>query len=160
MSSPVHIDIDHLATLSRLALTPEEKAKFSAQLGDILGHIEQLKQVNVDGVEPTAHATPIFNVLQSDEARPGLPVEQALRNELREREVVALLTQVLVDSDDPGFEAPSKPIGPVYDEASAREVVHERGWVVRRDGDGWKVTEVVVHQTRQVRDRPRRPAQE
>lgn len=95
MSSPVHIDIDHLATLSRLALTPEEKAKFSAQLGDILGHIEQLKQVNVDGVEPTAHATPIFNVLQADEPRPGLPVEDALRNAPAQRDHMVLVPRVV-----------------------------------------------------------------
>ena len=95
MSSPVHIDIDHLATLSRLALTPEEKAKFSAQLGDILGHIEQLKQVNVDGVEPTAHATPIFNVLQADEPRAGLPVEQALRNAPAQRDHMVLVPRVV-----------------------------------------------------------------
>jgi len=95
MSSSVHIDIDHLATLSRLALTPEEKAKFSAQLGDILGHIEQLKQVNVDGVEPTAHATPIFNVLQPDEARPGLSVEQALRNAPAQRDHMVLVPRVV-----------------------------------------------------------------
>jgi aspartyl-tRNA(Asn)/glutamyl-tRNA(Gln) amidotransferase subunit C len=95
MSSPVHIDIDHLATLSRLALTPEEKAKFSAQLGDILGYVEQLKQVNVDGVEPTAHATPIFNVLQSDEPRPGLPVEDALRNAPAQRDHMVLVPRVV-----------------------------------------------------------------
>lgn len=95
MSSPVKIDIDHLATLSRLALTPEEKTKFAAQLGDILGHIEQLKQVNVDGVEPTAHATPIFNVLQADVARPGLPVEQALRNAPAQRDNMVVVPRVV-----------------------------------------------------------------
>lgn len=95
MSSPVHIDIDHLAALSRLALTPEEKAKFAAQLGDILGHIEQLKQVNVAGVEPTAHATPIFNVLQADEPRPGLPVEDALRNAPAQRDHMVLVPRVV-----------------------------------------------------------------
>ena len=95
MSSPVRIDIDHLATLSRLALTPEEKAKFSAQLGDILGHIEQLKQVNVDGVEPTAHATPIFNVLQADESHPGLSAEQALRNAPAQRDNMVLVPRVV-----------------------------------------------------------------
>jgi aspartyl/glutamyl-tRNA(Asn/Gln) amidotransferase, C subunit len=95
MSSPVHIDIDHLATLSRLALTPGEKEKFSAQLGDILGHIEQLKQVNVDGVEPTAHATPIFNVLHADEPRPGLSVEEALRNAPAQRDNMVLVPRVV-----------------------------------------------------------------
>ena len=95
MSSPLHIDIDHLATLSRLALTPEEKAKFSAQLGDILGHIEQLKQVNVDGVEPAPHPPPIFNVLQPDEPRPGLAVDQALRNAPAQRDNMVLVPRVV-----------------------------------------------------------------
>lgn len=95
MSSPAPIDIDHLATLARLALTDEEKAKFAAQLGDILAHVEQLKEVNVDGVEPTAHATPIFNVLQADVPRPGLSVEDALRNAPARRDNRVLVPRVV-----------------------------------------------------------------
>jgi aspartyl-tRNA(Asn)/glutamyl-tRNA(Gln) amidotransferase subunit C len=95
MSSPVQIDIDHLATLARLALTPEEKAKFAAQLGDVLGYVEQLKKVNVEGVEPTAHATPIFNVLEADEPRSGLPVDQALRNAPAQRDHMVLVPRVV-----------------------------------------------------------------
>jgi aspartyl-tRNA(Asn)/glutamyl-tRNA(Gln) amidotransferase subunit C len=95
MSSPVSIDIDRLALLSRLALTPEEKAKFSAQLGDVIGYIEKLKEVNVDGVEPTAHATPIFNVLQADEPRPGLAVEDALRNAPQQRDNMVVVPRVV-----------------------------------------------------------------
>lgn len=90
-----HIDIDHLATLSRLALTPEEKATFSAQIEDVLGYIEQLKQVNVDGVEPTAHATPIFNVLRPDEPREGLSVEDALRNAPQQRDNMVVVPRVV-----------------------------------------------------------------
>ena len=89
------IDIDHLATLSRLALTSEEKAKFAAQLGDIVGYIEQLREVNVDGVEPTAHATPIFNVLQPDVARDGLSVEEALRNAPSQRDHMVVVPRVV-----------------------------------------------------------------
>jgi aspartyl-tRNA(Asn)/glutamyl-tRNA(Gln) amidotransferase subunit C len=91
----MQIDIDHLAMLSRLALTPEERAKFSAQLGDIIGYIEKLKEVNVDGVEPTAHATPIFNVLQADEPRAGLPVEDALRNAPQQRDHMIVVPRVV-----------------------------------------------------------------
>jgi aspartyl-tRNA(Asn)/glutamyl-tRNA(Gln) amidotransferase subunit C len=94
MSSP-HIDIDHLATLARLALTPEEKARFTAQLGDILGYVEQLKKANIDGVEPTAHATPIFNVLQADEPRAGLSVEDALRNAPAQRDNMFVVPRVV-----------------------------------------------------------------
>ena len=80
MSQPNDLNIDHVASLARLALTPEEKAKFESQLGDIINYIAQLKEVNVDGVEPTAHAFPIYNVWADDVASPGLSVEDALRN--------------------------------------------------------------------------------
>ncbi|HEX5416844.1 MAG TPA: hypothetical protein VFZ25_14365, partial [Chloroflexota bacterium] len=64
----------------------------------------------------------------------GYLLVQALGNELRGREVVALLTQVRVDPDDPAFEDPTKPIGPVYDEQEARRLAVERGWAVAADG--------------------------
>lgn len=80
MSGHANIDIDKLALLARIELTPEEKEKFSAQLGDVLSHIEQLNKVNVDGVEPTAHAFHVTNVWRKDEAVAGLPVADALMN--------------------------------------------------------------------------------
>jgi len=80
MSAPADFNIDHIANLARIALTPEEKATFSAQLGDVLANIEKLKQVDVSGVEPTAHAFAVTNVWQADVAKPGLSVEDALRN--------------------------------------------------------------------------------
>jgi aspartyl-tRNA(Asn)/glutamyl-tRNA(Gln) amidotransferase subunit C len=79
MSAP-EIDIKYVAHLARLALTPEEEARMSAQLGSVLGYIEKLKQVNVDCVEPTAHAFPLVNVTRPDEVRPSLSHEDALRN--------------------------------------------------------------------------------
>ena len=45
---------------------------------------------------------------------------------------------VQVDPDDPAFDNPSKPIGPMYDEAEATRLRDERGWTVARDGDGWR----------------------
>lgn len=96
---PAHsnINIDHLANLSRLALTPEEKTRFAAQLGDIVGYIEKLKEVNVDGVELTAHATPIFNVLQEDEPRDAkaFTVEDALRNAPQQRDNMVVVPRVV-----------------------------------------------------------------
>jgi carbamate kinase len=64
----------------------------------------------------------------------GYLLVQALGSELPERDVVALLTQVLVDGDDPAFTLPTKPIGPVYSEKEARELAAHRGWTVARDG--------------------------
>ena len=52
----------------------------SEQLGHILGYIEKLKEVDVSGVEPTAHAFPLINVTRPDEVRPSLSQEEALRN--------------------------------------------------------------------------------
>jgi aspartyl-tRNA(Asn)/glutamyl-tRNA(Gln) amidotransferase subunit C len=80
MSSPLNLNIDHVANLARLALTPEERAEFTRQLGDVLTHIEQLKKVDVSRVEPTAHAFPLANVWADDVPRPSLPVEAALQN--------------------------------------------------------------------------------
>ena len=77
---PVEIDVKYVAHLARLSLTPDEEQKISAQLGNILGYIEKLKEVDVTGVEPTAHAFPLVNVTRPDEVRPSLSNEEALRN--------------------------------------------------------------------------------
>ena len=95
MSSAPQLDINHIAKLARLALTPEEKEKFSQQLGDVLHHIEQLAKVDVTGVEPTAHASPVFNVWQPDVARPGLAVADALRNAPAQRENMVVVPKVV-----------------------------------------------------------------
>lgn len=73
-------DVKYVAHLARLSLTPEEEQKIGAQLGQVLGYIEKLKEVDVSGVEPTAHAFPMVNVTRPDEVQPSLPHEEALRN--------------------------------------------------------------------------------
>lgn len=95
MSVPEDLNIDRIAQLARIALTPEEKAKFSAQLADVLANIEKLKRVNVDGVEPTAHAFPVYNVWADDTARPGLSVEDALRNAPEQRDNMIVVPKVV-----------------------------------------------------------------
>ena len=64
----------------------------------------------------------------------GYLLAQALRNELRHDDVVTLLTQVVVDAEDPAFAAPTKPIGPVYGKDEARALAGERGWTIAPDG--------------------------
>ena len=78
--SAVGIDVKYVAHLARLHLTPEEEQKFGAQLGQVLGYIEKLQQLDVSAVEPTAHPMPLVNVTRPDEARPSLPHDDALRN--------------------------------------------------------------------------------
>ena len=95
MSSAPQLDIDHIAKLARLALTPAEKATFDEQLGSVLKHIEQLGKVDVTGVEPSAHACAVHNVWQEDVARPGLPVEQALRNAPAQRDHMIAVPKVV-----------------------------------------------------------------
>jgi len=74
------IDVKYVAHLARLSLTPEEEQKIGAQLGSVLGYIAKLKEVDVSGVEPTAHAFPLVNVTRPDEVRPSISHEDALRN--------------------------------------------------------------------------------
>ena len=74
------IDVKYVAHLARLALTPAEEKKLGAQLGNILGYIEKLRELDVASVEPTAHAVPLVTVTRADEIRPSLPPAEALRN--------------------------------------------------------------------------------
>jgi aspartyl-tRNA(Asn)/glutamyl-tRNA(Gln) amidotransferase subunit C len=73
-------DVKYVAHLARLSLTPDEEQRIGAQLSSVLGYIEKLKEVDLTGVEPTAHAFPLVNVTRPDEVRPSLSNEEALRN--------------------------------------------------------------------------------
>lgn len=74
------MDVAYVAHLARLHLSEQERAKFQRQLDDILAHVNELKQVDVTGVEPTAHAIPVRNVFRADEPRPGLDHDAAMHN--------------------------------------------------------------------------------
>jgi aspartyl-tRNA(Asn)/glutamyl-tRNA(Gln) amidotransferase subunit C len=74
------IDIKYVAHLARIALAPDEEKKLTAQLGDILGYIEKLRELDVTNVEPTAHAVPLINVTRADEIQTSLPQDEAMRN--------------------------------------------------------------------------------
>ena len=94
MDTP-NIDIDYVANLARLALSPEEKATYARQLGDVLAYIEKLKQADVTGVEPTAHAFDVHNVWAADVPAPGLSVEDALRNAPAQRDNMIAVPKVV-----------------------------------------------------------------
>ncbi|MCS7338493.1 MAG: Asp-tRNA(Asn)/Glu-tRNA(Gln) amidotransferase subunit GatC, partial [Verrucomicrobiae bacterium] len=76
----VEIDVKHVAHLARLELTPQEEQKFGAQLCEVLAYVEKLRQLDVSGVEPTAHATPMTNVTRPDHVYASLPHDEAMRN--------------------------------------------------------------------------------
>jgi aspartyl-tRNA(Asn)/glutamyl-tRNA(Gln) amidotransferase subunit C len=74
----IDIDVDHVARLARLALTPEEKERFGRQLTVILEHAAKVGEVASKDVPPTSHPVPRSNVLRRDEPEPPLPHEEAL----------------------------------------------------------------------------------
>jgi len=73
----------------------------------------------------------------------GYMLERALTNELRRRsidkEVASLVTQVVVDKDDPAFQKPTKPVGPFYSKYRAQQLAREKKWVMVEDaGRGYR----------------------
>lgn len=73
-------DLAKVAALARLRLGPDEIHALRADLEGILGHVAQLQQLDVAGVEPLAHPLPLRNAFRDDAARPGQPADDALAN--------------------------------------------------------------------------------
>lgn len=71
-------DVLHVASLARLALTPEEVESLTDELGVILDHAEDVASLDLEGVPPTAHPLPLQNVLRPDEVRPSLDRDEVL----------------------------------------------------------------------------------
>jgi len=73
-------EVEKVSLLARLRLSPQELDTMTTQLGAIVGYVEQLAELNTDGVEPMAHALEVSNVFAADEPRPSLPRAAALAN--------------------------------------------------------------------------------
>jgi aspartyl-tRNA(Asn)/glutamyl-tRNA(Gln) amidotransferase subunit C len=73
-------EVRHVAMLARLALTDEQVETLAVELNSILGHIDTIQQLDLEGVEPTAHAIPVVNSTRADEPRAGLSRDLALLN--------------------------------------------------------------------------------
>jgi carbamate kinase len=87
--------------------------------------------------------TPMEVCVADTQGSLGYLIQQGLRNELRGRgigkQIVTVVTQVLVDANDPAFQHPTKPVGSWYGEEEARRLASERGWQVAEDaGRGWR----------------------
>lgn len=80
MAAAAEFDVKYIAHLARLNLSEVEQATIGAQLRGILAYVEKLKEVDVTGIEPTAHAVPLTNVVRPDVVRPSLTNADALRN--------------------------------------------------------------------------------
>lgn len=73
-------DVEKIAALARLELTPEEKTLYQEQLSAILEYAERLNQLNIEDVPPTASAVALQNVMREDRVEPSLPGEDVFFN--------------------------------------------------------------------------------
>ena len=73
-------EVLHVARLARLALSEEERERFSEQLSAILDAVGKVAELDLSGVEPTAHPLDLVNVWAEDEPKPCLSVDEALAN--------------------------------------------------------------------------------
>jgi len=73
-------DIEKVSLLARLQLTEGEIESLTSELGQIVAYVDQLSEVDTEGVAPMAHAVEVSNVFSSDEVKPSLPREKALAN--------------------------------------------------------------------------------
>ena len=89
------IDVAYVADLARIELSDEEKAVFQPQLESIVGYVEKISSVNVDGVEPMMHGRPLVNAFREDIVRPSMDVEEALANAPRRTGDEFLLPKVV-----------------------------------------------------------------
>ncbi|MDR0740952.1 MAG: Asp-tRNA(Asn)/Glu-tRNA(Gln) amidotransferase subunit GatC [Puniceicoccales bacterium] len=80
-----HIDIDHIVALCRIDLSDEERETLPGQIDAMLAYVQQLKAVDVQGVEPTLHALELSNVLREDKPGENFPVGTALMNAPEQR---------------------------------------------------------------------------
>ncbi len=89
------------------------------------------------------HPVPLDSCGADTQGAIGYMIQLALHNEFRRRgitrEAITLVTQVLVDANDPALQHPAKPIGPFYSEEQAREIQAKEGWAMAEDaGRGWR----------------------
>ena len=90
-------DVEHLARLSRLALSDAEIERMREQLSGILAYIDTLRALDTAGVEPTSHAVPVANVLRDDDVRPCLAQDEALANAPDRRDALFRVPRIIED---------------------------------------------------------------
>ena len=95
-NAPHHtVDVPYLARLARLELTQEEIDLFGGQLGRILDHVEQMNKLDISGIEPTAHAITVFDVIRDDAVTESLPKPTILDNAPHNANGLFLVPKVL-----------------------------------------------------------------
>jgi aspartyl-tRNA(Asn)/glutamyl-tRNA(Gln) amidotransferase subunit C len=92
-------EVERIAELARLELTPDEAERMAAELAAILGYVEQLAALDTDDIEATCHALPLATPFRDDRAEPPLEPEQVLAN-APEREGFAFVVPRVLDEDE------------------------------------------------------------
>ncbi|MEK7702406.1 MAG: Asp-tRNA(Asn)/Glu-tRNA(Gln) amidotransferase subunit GatC [Nitrospirota bacterium] len=72
--------VENVAKLARLAVSPDEIKRFAEQLSGILTYVEKLNELNTEGIEPTSHPLPLFNIFREDQVAVSLPMDAVLGN--------------------------------------------------------------------------------
>ena len=80
----MQIDLQHVVKLARIELSPEEEGRIRPQMQEILKYVDKLNELDVEGIEPMAHAVPVTNVMRADEVQSSLSRVDALRNAPRQ----------------------------------------------------------------------------
>jgi aspartyl-tRNA(Asn)/glutamyl-tRNA(Gln) amidotransferase subunit C len=93
--SSKNFDVEYVAELARIKLTPDEIKTFESQLGLVLEHVTKLNEVDVSQVEPMAHSFPIYNVFREDQVRESLDREAALANAPHQAHGLFIVTKVV-----------------------------------------------------------------
>jgi aspartyl-tRNA(Asn)/glutamyl-tRNA(Gln) amidotransferase subunit C len=74
------LDVRYIANLARIDLTAEEADQFQREIAEVVGYVELLQEIDVEGIEPTAHASQVGNVLREDRPRDSVDREKVLAN--------------------------------------------------------------------------------
>ena len=103
-------EVRELAVLARLALDDQEVARMTADLDAILGYVDALRELDTTAVEPMTHAVPFDCPLRPDEAKPSLPIEEALQNAPRREGSFFQVPRIIAEASGPrggGGEGPA-----------------------------------------------------
>jgi aspartyl-tRNA(Asn)/glutamyl-tRNA(Gln) amidotransferase subunit C len=95
MAETSDLNVAYVARLARINLTEEEAETFQKQLDNVLKYVEKLRQVDVTGIEATAHTLPVFNVFREDAARDWFTAEQALSNAPKQTDGLFIVPKVV-----------------------------------------------------------------
>ena len=98
--------------------------------------------IEAEAARDVVPAPPMDVLVAESQGQIGYLLAQALEAELAtsgdHRPIAVIISQTIVDPDDPAFQRPTKPVGPAYDRATAHHLARERGWAIAPDGACWR----------------------